>query len=373
MLTRIFGLCFLTLWFTGCLPFLDAPDTGTIIPATCADCDDKDNCTIDECAAVPDGGVTCTHTPLVCYGGEECINGECTQLTTQKSNLAPPKIKSCDDDNLCTKDFLSSGACGHAQIDCDDKNPQTTDSCNPKIGCDHFQQSCDDGNICTKDLFVDGVCKHAQSAGDCDDGNPCTQDGCCIGTACGGEVAFCVHKLRPDGIDAKCDDGQLCTTDGCNEGYCAHMTSEGTYCDDGNICTQEDQCTALGCVGALTASYACDDGDACTKGDLCSNGICQSTKVACDDNNPCTQDSCNPKSGCHYENNNAECSDGNACTTECCSAGVCKVKSVVQCNDDNVCTTDSCDPDTGTCQSAPANGVKCGEHSTCSDSCCYED
>ena len=49
--------------------------------------------------------------------------------------------------------------------------------------------------------------------------------------------------------------------------------------------------------------------------------LCQ---VSCDDGNPCTTDSCDPLTGCKFQNNTLACTDdGNTCTNDVCSAGVC--------------------------------------------------
>ena len=51
------------------------------------------------------------------------------------------------------------------------------------------------------------------------------------------------------------------------------------------------------------------------------NNQCQ---VSCDDNNPCTSDSCDPLTGCKFQNNTLACADdANACTDDVCSAGAC--------------------------------------------------
>ncbi len=46
--------------------------------------------------------------------------------------------------------------------------------------------------------------------------------------------------------------------------------------------------------------------------------------MGCDDGNPCTTDTCDPSSGCRFENNSLACADdGDPCTNDVCSAGVC--------------------------------------------------
>jgi hypothetical protein len=66
----------------------------------------------------------------------------------------------CDDRNPCTTDGCTSGACWHEPINCDDGNPCTDDSCGAN-GCVHVPKNCDDGNACTTDSCVAGSCEHS--------------------------------------------------------------------------------------------------------------------------------------------------------------------------------------------------------------------
>ncbi len=233
------------------------------------ECDDLDPCTNDTCDAAG-----CQHKPL---------------------NGTP-----CNDSNVCTQQSKClSGICtGGDQLNCDDKDPCTTDSCDPFTGCVHTPASdavCpDDGNQCTQDLCKDGTCSHIQ-----------VSDG-----------AACV------------DDGQACTADVCMNGICKHNPADGVPCaDDGNACT-DDVCQAGGCVHKNN-SGPCEDGNACTEGDVCANGNClKGTDKQCNDGNDCTKDSCNPNvsGGCVYDSssvNGGPCTKGGECPTGHCSAGSC--------------------------------------------------
>ncbi len=86
----------------------------------------------------------------------------------------------CDDRNPCTTDACdpATGACVNTAVDCDDRNPCTTDACDPATGaCVNTAVDCDDQNPCTTDACdrATGAC--VNTAVDCDDQNPCT-DGC---------------------------------------------------------------------------------------------------------------------------------------------------------------------------------------------------
>src|SRR5439155_1602856 len=126
---------------------------------TDADCNDKNPCTHDVCAAA---NGQCVHTP-------------------------EPDGLPCDDQNACTTgNVCAAGAC----------DPATGACLNPPI-------QCDDGNPCTVD-FCDttGVCQSVAGSpgggGTCDDGNPCTIGDTCVSGAGGNPV--CV------GQPLTCDD-----------------------------------------------------------------------------------------------------------------------------------------------------------------------
>jgi hypothetical protein len=86
--------------------------------------------------------------------------------------------------------FVPPEACLVNPSLCDDKNPCTTDQCDPASGCMNLVLSgpCDDGDPCTSnDWCSAGQCKGAAVA--CDDGEACTQDSCDAAGAC-------VHALQ---------------------------------------------------------------------------------------------------------------------------------------------------------------------------------
>lgn len=61
--------------------------------------------------------------------------------------------------------------------------------------------------------------------------------------------------------------------------------------------------------------------------------------MSCDDGNPCTTDSCDPATGCKFENNTLACADdGNACTNDVCSAGICTHPSNQTCSTASPCS-----------------------------------
>jgi len=123
---------------------------------------------------------------------------------------------------VCTTgDTCKDGTCtGWPGIECGDNNACTTDSCDPKLGCQHPPvqdgQACNDNNQCTtKDECKTGACTGSQPP-DCNDGKACTNDSC-------DPAAGCLHvpKVPCCGnaqIEAgeQCDDGNTTPGDGCD-------------------------------------------------------------------------------------------------------------------------------------------------------------
>lgn len=162
--------------------------------------------------------------------------------------------------------------------------------------------NCDDGNACTTDSCDDATCIHTPLS--CDDGNACTADSC---DPAGG----CVNE------SITCDDGNACTTDSCDPA--TGCTTEPISCDDGDACTTDTCDPASGCS---TEPVVCDDGNACTTDSCDSSTGCVTSPVTCDDGDACTTDTCDPTSGCNYAP--VDCDDGDGCTTDTCVNGTCQ-------------------------------------------------
>jgi hypothetical protein len=407
--------------------FGDLCDGGQCEPGVKIQCDDGNPCTADSC----DEKQGCLHSFLSspcddgnpCTTGDKCMEGKCL----------PAKALECDDDNACTDDWCDPAAgCQHAAnnaacndgslctlgdqcaegqcaggqaANCDDKNPCTTDSCNPLVGCVHGNSSavCDDNDPCTLvDTCAGGACV-GTGAADCNDSNPCTSDFCDPMIGCSHtpnknpcddknpctttdvcQFGACVGGVPPD-----CDDGNPCTDDVCfAQQGCVHNANK-LPCDDLNQCTTDDHCSAGKCVSAQplvcddknpctkdvclpgggckfeNVDVVCDDGNPCTLGDMCKSGTCTSGKaLVCNDGNPCTADSC--KDGaCSFVPADGACDDGNPCTTgDACKNGACVGPSALSCDDVNVCTTDYCDPSAGGCVHM-VNKAPCNDSNVC--------
>jgi len=361
----------------------DVCKLGTCFVGKPANCDDSNPCTDDSCAA-KDG---CLHTAnkAACSDGNPCTDGDgCAAKACQ-----PGQVKKCNDANGCTadscdtstgkcvhngkphdgdpcdadgsvctaKDTCSAGTCAKGKLlDCDDKNPCTTDSCNPSggKGCEHTNNAatCDDGNPCTTaDSCAGGKCQPG-SVKPCVDGDKCTKDNCdaTTGTCKHDAISGCSTKCTKD---ANCDDNNPCTTDTCDGGTCSNKTRTG----------------------------ACDDGSVCTTGDSCKNGSCSGKAKSCDDANACTTDSCDPIKGCQKTPASGPCdADGSACTIgDGCVGGTCKAGGLKKCDDGKSCTIDGCDAKTGACsfvakgldgKACDADGSVCTHNDTCQSGGC---
>ena len=93
-------------------------------------------------------------------------------------NLTCTSPSECNDEDACTTDDCSTGACTHTALDCADTDACTIDACAGGT-CSHTPLPCDDGDGCTDDQCANTLCEHPAKT--CDDTNPCTIDDCTTG------------------------------------------------------------------------------------------------------------------------------------------------------------------------------------------------
>ena len=263
---------------------------GSCVATESNTCDDENPCTTDGC----DPGSGCVNTfnqkpcddGTVCTIGDHCIQGEClgdeldcddgNECTDDVCDVATAcsstiRTGACSDGDACTdSDQCQDGQCvAGPELDCDDDEACTIDSCDSLAGC--------------QATIIDG---------DCDDGNACTIDDSCKAGSCLGNIV-------------KCDDAELCTSDYCDPVEGCVYQPNALPCDDGESCTLDDQCCFAGlgdctlgtCVAGTVDPLCCDEDEGCDDLDLCTNdacnaGYCAFTAVDCSDGHGCTSDVC---------------------------------------------------------------------------------
>ncbi|MBR58386.1 MAG: hypothetical protein CMH54_10240 [Myxococcales bacterium] len=300
-----------------CDPLLGCVFTPNTLP-----CNDQNDCTAND---------ACSAGVCVGSGAMDCDDGNpCTKDLCDDGCQYLPIDGMCTDNNMCSlNDSCSDGICSSGDmLICNDGNPCTDDSCHPETGCvfENNTDYCDDSSPCTLiDQCVDGVCI-GEGDLDCDDGNGCTADSC-------HPISACVHT----NVNIVCDDGNACTTgDICQSGSC--IGPDIADCSDADLCTDDLCDPGLGCYYELN-SNPCDDGDFCTTEDTCTDGECVGSGVLCKDEDVCTFDECIPATGCYFPTvpgccgnliveEGEACDDGNqaggdGCASDCSSDESC--------------------------------------------------
>jgi hypothetical protein len=270
--------------------------------------------------------------------------------------------------------FTAGGGCTTAS--CNDNNPCTVDACSGGA-CTHASAAagtgCADADLCNGAETCDG-------AGSCKAGTPVTcqaQDQCHVAGTCTAATGACSNPAKADGT--ACSDGNACTSgDNCKAGACAAGTAVAT--DDGNACTN-DSCDPTSGVKhlAVAPGSPCPDGDACNGAETCSaTGACQpGTAVVCTAADQChTAGSCDTATGLCSKPAKADgsaCDDGSACTlSDACHGGVCAGTAVVCVAQDQCHVAGSCDTATGQCSNpAKPDDTPCDDGKACtqSDAC----
>lgn len=189
---------------------------------------------------------------------DTCVGGACQNVATGCT-----QDWDCVDWDACTSDACVGGTCAFTAIpacsgcrsdaECDDANASTTDVCDTYTrACSHFPNN----PFCSVPT-------------DCDDGNPCTSDQCNSGTCAWGSIGTCCFR------DTDCNDFDTCTTDTCDVG--AHACSHGTIAGCGSSSCMDSDRDGHGSRYCFpTAGDDCDDMNAAIHPgatELCDNGI----------------------------------------------------------------------------------------------------
>lgn len=159
-------------------PFWD--DGSICVCSRDIDCDDFDECTIDDCD--PLGG--CTHIPVICELDDRCATAICDPV---EGCLAIDLRDECDDGDACTiDDVCVDGECRGTAVICIDDDPCTDEACDSQTGCVIVEADCDDNNECTDDSCAGGDCILVENTDRCNDGDSCTSNDRCDGGVCSG-------------------------------------------------------------------------------------------------------------------------------------------------------------------------------------------
>jgi MYXO-CTERM domain-containing protein len=306
-------------------------------------------------------GAQCLNDASCANACKSCVMNACAN---KAQGTACPDATVCNGAETCS----NTGVCTPGQaLDCNDNNVCTTDACSAATGCTHANAadgtSCSDGNACNGvETCTAGACT-TSTPPICNDGNPCTLDQC-------DSIGGCQYP--PATAGTACLDGNACNgSEACDgNGVCA--AAAPLTCNDSNPCTTDTCDPTSGCTFQNSqAGAACADGNVCNGAETCDGaGVCAAgTALACDDNNPCTTDGCDTTTGCTHQNVSAgvACSDGNVCNgaETCNGAGACSPGTVPSCDDGNVCTMDECDPSTGCSHPSASAGSSCADADAC--------
>ena len=180
---------------------------------------------------------------------DSCQAATCDVATGQCVATNIPNGTTCGGANACLegKQVCLNGKCaGGTPIPCDDNNPCTSDTCDPKHGCDNTNDdslSCDDGVACT----TGDKCAAGKCAGDA--------------SKCAGKETNCSDKIDDDGDNAiDCADND-CASDPA----CAALPKE-TACNDkidddkdGKMDCADSDCSADPACVAASKETNCTD------------------------------------------------------------------------------------------------------------------
>ena len=373
-------------------------------------CDDANPCTMQDtcrngrCQGVPldedgDGFPTMACGYTDCDDGSTAINpgvfegpagagvcsdgldNDCDGQTDGSDPTCRPcsRNEDCDDLDVCNGvETCQASACvPGARLDCDDRNPCTSDNCDPVRGCFSLDNAdpCDDGDACTlNDTCERGLCA-GQEPVQCQ-----PLDQCHVSGQCDSVTGQCTNPVSPDGIP--CDDRNLCTrADSCQRGRCIGS--------DPVVCAALDQCHDPGTCNPATGvcndparpnGVGCNDGNACTRSDTCQSGECfGSNPVVCTPLDQChSAGVCDPVTGvCSQpvKPDGTPCDLGNRCyRVQECQEGACQGSQLVECEPQDAChLAGTCDPATGTCSNPPSpEGSSCDDGNACTrDDTCH--
>jgi len=328
-------------------------------------CTGGTNCKDKECKCITGKDSMCNG----CCDGKKCL--AYAQQTPKKCG-SKKKCGSCDDKNDCTKDeCVGKGTCKNTTrpylYGCKDKYG-TPGKCIGKSCC----TGCISGGTCKGGAHVDKCGKGGETCQICYTSNICQERTCPKGACVYPNSS--TSKKCPDTkyctVGEHCSAGKCvwskrnCPGDQCNTGDCANVggcfkvpVTNGTTCNDNDKCTVSDKCQGGKCGG---------DAKNCTSyNDACNTGKCSASTGSCYKK---------PHTGPPFISN----CDSQYCTVgDTCLAGVCKPGATRTCSHLSTnCKTGSCNFSKQACEAInKTNGTNCttgGKPGKCTNGVCVK-
>lgn len=378
----------------------------TINPCLLKNCDDHNDCTLDQCNVDTDGVPQCSHIPNNgewcddhngCTTNDVCVQSTCTGTPNPPSNtqcinyvcnastnwVAQPVADNtpCDDGVFCTSgDACHGGQCyGDVPTDCS----QLDGTCHSGF-CNSQTNQCE-----TRMNDAGTPCGNSGSS-ICDNPDTCDANGNCLpnyestNTICGAGVGLCEDDRHCDGLGAcqvtgaPLSSSVVCrpSTGGCDrpencDGSSIDCPAElaPLDCDDGIACTIDKCINGVSCDNG--DPLICYDNNACTSNACTEPNGCAFTTISCEsDGNVCHTPICDNTTGCGFINNVLPCDDGDYCTeADQCSGGACTPGTPVECQlaegQDPVCVSYACNPSDGKCVPTFHDDISCVSADPC--------
>lgn len=208
---------------------------------------------------------------LSCIPGTPCDDGNaCTtgELFDANCNCGGGTPVNPDDSDPCTLDSCDP-LTGISNVFQDSDGDGTCDANDLCPGGPEPGTPCDDGSVCTTNDVIDANCNCTGTEVNPDDGDPCTVDSCDPLTGVSnlfqdsdGDGTCDANDLCPGGPEpgTACDDNSLCTINDVVDSNC-NCVGTPVDPDDNNACTS-DSCDPL--LGVINTTIDPDDGDPCT-------------------------------------------------------------------------------------------------------------
>lgn len=223
------------------------------------DCDDGNDATGDGCE--PNCHYSCT-VPADCFDGNSCTDDACDTTTHVCQRTFPSATRMCGmgSTGMCRMGSCVPAGCGNGTIEgteqCDDGNMTDDDGCTQecRYTCDE-DADCSDNDACTGAetcTLATHTCTNPANI-DCNDSNDCTVD------SCNPVDGACIHDTSTTDVDR---DGHArvgsCTgADDCDDSNAEVSPSVAEIC--GN--SVDDDCNASTSDDTRTTYYPDCDGD----------------------------------------------------------------------------------------------------------------